>query len=319
MKKFLAISGGVGGAKLGLGLTKILSEDQLSFLVNTGDDFKHAGVNISPDIDTLMYTLSGLSNKELGWGRADESWAFLDSFKTLGGESWFQLGDRDLAVHLRRTELLDSGLSLSEVTAELFSRLGVKYRCWPMSESKVSTKVYSDDSLLSFQHYFVRDHCAHEVKAIMFDCSEQAQPPQDLIEYFNDPDLAGVIICPSNPYLSIDPILSVKSIRRAMACCVAPVIAISPIINGESVKGPTSKIMAELKLELSAKTVAMHYDGLINGFVLDTLDQQLVGEIEDTGCAVLVTNTMMNTLDDKAVLAQTVLEFCENLGDLKCG
>ena len=145
------------------------------------------------------------------------------------------------------------------------------------------------------------------------------RPPQDLIEYFNDPDLAGVIICPSNPYLSIDPILSVKSIRRALACCVAPVIAISPIINGESVKGPTSKIMAELKLELSAKTVALHYDGLINGFVLDTLDQQLAGEIEDTGCAVLVTNTMMNTLDDKAVLAQTVLEFCENLGDLKCG
>ncbi len=319
MKKFLAISGGVGGAKLGLGLTKILNEDQLSFLVNTGDDFKHAGVNISPDIDTLMYTLSGLNNQELGWGRADESWAFLDSFKTLGGESWFQLGDRDLAVHLRRTELLDSGQSLSEVTAELFSRLGVKYRCWPMSETQVSTKVYTDDGLLSFQHYFVRDHCGHEVKSIMFDGFEQAQPPQGLIDYFDDPDLAGVIICPSNPYLSIDPILSVKSIRKALSSCGAPVIAISPIINGEAVKGPTSKIMAELKLELSAKTVALHYDGLINGFVLDTLDQQIVGEIEDTGCAVLVTNTMMNTLDEKAVLAQTVLEFCDNLGELKCG
>ena len=318
-QKILAITGGVGGAKLALGLSRILNPEQVMFAVNVGDDFTHLGLHISPDIDSLTYALAQENNQELGWGRADESWAFLDSFKTLGGESWFQLGDRDLAVHLRRTELLDSGLSLSEVTAELFSRLGVKYRCWPMSESKVSTKVYTDDSLLSFQHYFVRDHCAHEVKSIMFDGSEQAQPPQDLIEYFNDPDLAGVIICPSNPYLSIDPILSVKSIRRALACCVAPVIAISPIINGESVKGPTSKIMAELKLELSAKTVAMHYDGLINGFVLDTLDQQLVGEIEDTACAVLVTNTMMNTLDDKAVLAQTVLEFCENLGDLKCG
>jgi LPPG:FO 2-phospho-L-lactate transferase len=319
MKKFLAISGGVGGAKLGLGLTQILSEDQLSFLVNTGDDFKHAGVNISPDMDTLMYTLSGLSNQQLGWGRADESWAFLDSFKTLGGESWFQLGDRDLAVHLRRTELLDSGLLLSEVTTEFFNRLGVKYRCWPMSETKVATKVYTDDGLLSFQHYFVRDHCEHKVKSIIFEGNEEAQPPQGLIEYFDDPDLAGVIICPSNPYLSIDPILSVEGIHRALTSCEAPVIAISPIINGESVKGPTSKIMAELSLELSAKTVALHYEGIINGFVLDTLDQQLVGEIEDTGCAVLVTNTMMNTLDDKTVLAQTVLELCDKLGDLKCG
>ena len=319
MKKFLAISGGVGGAKLGLGLTKVLSEDQLSFLVNTGDDFKHAGVNISPDIDTLMYTLSGLSNLKLGWGRADESWAFLDSFKDLGGESWFQLGDRDLAVHLRRTEMLDGGLLLSEVTAELFSRLGVKYRCWPMSETEVPTKVYTDDGLLSFQHYFVRDHCEHEVKSIMFEGNERARPPLGLLDYIMDSDLAGVIICPSNPYLSVDPILSIKSIRNALAECKAPVVAISPIINGESVKGPTSKIMAELKLELSAKTVASHYNDIINGFVLDTLDQDLVGEVEDTGCSVLVTNTMMNTLDDKTELAQTVIEFCERLGDFECG
>ena len=319
MKNFLAISGGVGGAKLGLGLTKELNEDQLSFLVNTGDDFKHAGMNISPDMDTLMYTLSGLSNQQLGWGRADESWAFLDSFKSLGGESWFQLGDRDLAVHLRRTELLNSGRLLSDVTNELFHRLGVKYRCWPMSETEVPTKVYTSDGLLSFQHYFVRDHCAHKVQSIVFEANEHARPPQGLLDYIGDPDLSGVIICPSNPYLSIDPILSITSIRKALVACAAPVVAISPIINGDSVKGPTSKIMEELKLELSAKTVASHYKGIIDGFVLDTLDGALTGEVEGMGCGVLVTNTMMKTLDDKVELAQTVVEFIGNLGDLGCG
>ncbi len=312
MKKYLAISGGVGGAKLGLGLTKVLDESQLAFLVNTGDDFQHAGLNISPDLDTLMYTLSGLSNEELGWGRFDESWDFLDAYKRLGGESWFQLGDRDLAVHLRRTELLKLGNKLSAVTKELFNQLGVDYRCWPMSETEIATKVNTSDGVFSFQHYFVRDHCEHKVESIMFSGSDLAEPPVEFLTYLKDPELRGVIICPSNPFLSIDPILSIQTIRTGLISCQAPVIAVSPIVNGESIKGPTSKIMSEMNLELSARSVAQHYKGLIDGFLLDTLDTKLIYEVEQTGCKVMAHNTLMSTLDDKRELAQTVIEICND-------
>jgi LPPG:FO 2-phospho-L-lactate transferase len=313
MKKYLAITGGVGGAKLALGLTKILSESEVAFLVNTGDDFEHMGLSISPDLDTLMYTLSGLSNAEVGWGRDGETWRCLDAYKKLGGESWFSLGDEDLAVHFRRTELLNEGRSLSEVTADLFKCLGVHYPCWPMSDESVRTHIETEVGRLEFQHYFVRDRCDHEVKSIHFVSSTVAHPAGGLVRYLGDPDLCGVIICPSNPFLSIDPILSVPGLKEALMASNAPIIAVSPLIGGQAIKGPTAKIMNELGLVLSPVSVAVHYLDLITGFILDDTDKEYVQTIQELGLSVVTTQTLMNSLDDRVNLAQTAVKLCDKL------
>ena len=313
MKKYLAITGGVGGAKLALGLTKILSESEVAFLVNTGDDFEHMGLAISPDLDTLMYTLSGLSNVELGWGRGGETWRCLDAYKKLGGDSWFSLGDEDLAVHLRRTEMLKLGSSLSEVTADLFGHLGVHYSCWPMSDKPVRTQIETEAGRLEFQHYFVRDRCEHVVKSIHFVSSSVAYPTHDLLRYLEDPDLCGIIVCPSNPFLSVDPILSVRGLKEALIGSKIPIVAISPLINGQAVKGPTAKIMKELRLVLSPVSVAAHYKDFINGFILDETDAGHAAEITKSGISVVTAQTLMASLDDRINLAQTAVNLCDKL------
>jgi LPPG:FO 2-phospho-L-lactate transferase len=313
MKKYLVITGGVGGAKLALGLTKILSESEVAFLVNTGDDFEHMGLSISPDLDTLMYTLSGLSNVDLGWGREGETWRCLEAYKRLGGDSWFNLGDEDLAVHLRRTELLKQGWTLSDVTTELFRSLGVYYSCWPMSDGSVRTYIETEAGCLEFQHYFVRDRCEHEVKSIHFVSSAVARPAGGLVRYLEDPDLNGIIICPSNPFLSIDPILSVPELKEALIRSNVPIIAVSPLINGQSIKGPTSKIMNELDLVLSPVSVALHYADLITGFIIDDIDKEYFQTIQELGLSVVTTQTLMNSLDDRVNLAQTAVKLCDKI------
>jgi len=312
-KQVLALSGGIGGAKLALGLSKIVLDESLIVVANTGDDFEHFGLTICPDLDTLTYTLSGLSNQKLGWGRADETWTFMKAIADLGGESWFNLGDGDLAIHVERTRRLNAGMRLTEVTQAFCQSLGIKAQIIPMSDDPVRTIVHTQEGSLSFQHYFVRDQCKPVVTKIDFDGSESAQINPLFLNTLSDSNLEAIIICPSNPFISIDPILSLPGLSDALQTSPAPVIAVSPIIGDKAIKGPTAKIMKELNLSSSAVSVAKYYQHLLDGFVLDQVDEASAEEIEQLGMKVVVTNTLMNHLDDKVALAETVLEFAKQI------
>jgi LPPG:FO 2-phospho-L-lactate transferase len=307
--RYVALSGGVGGAKLSLGLAHLLGE-RLTVIVNTGDDFEHIGLYVSPDIDTTLYTLSGLVNPETGWGRRDESWSFMAAVAQLGGPTWFRLGDGDLAMHVERTRRLRAGETLGEITAHLGARLGVAAKIVPMSDDPVRTLVDTDMGRLAFQEYFVREQCRPKVAAIRFDGAAQARPCPSALDALSDPRVAGVIICPSNPYLSVDPILAVPGMEAALKACAAPIIAVTPLIAGKAVKGPTAKIMEELGLETSTATIVDHYADLIDGFVLDRKDAASEGGL---GLPALVANTLMQSFDDKTVLAMACLGFCRQL------
>jgi len=311
---YLAITGGIGGAKLALGLSKILTGDQLAMVVNTGDDFKHLGLHISPDIDTLVYTLAGESNTDTGWGRRDESWQCMDALAALGGETWFRLGDRDLAMHLERTRRLEAGESLTRVTAGLASSLGIDYRILPMSDDPVRTQVLTAGEVMDFQHYFVRDRCQPVVSGFTFDGADSARISPEIDQCLNDPALAGIILCPSNPFVSIDPILAVRGMQQRLVQCPAPVIAVSPLVGGAAIKGPTVKMMQELSIPNTAAWVAGHYRHFLKGFVLDNKDVALRDEVEALGMKVSVTQTVMETLDDRVKLAQVCLDFIGQLG-----
>jgi LPPG:FO 2-phospho-L-lactate transferase len=300
----VALSGGVGGAKLVLGLSRVLPADELMVIANTGDDFEHLGLVISPDIDTVMYTLAGLANPELGWGRHDETWSFMDTLAAIGGETWFRLGDRDLAVHVERTRRLQAGETLSAITADLCRRLGVGPRVVPMSDDRVRTRVRTDDGWIEFQDYFVHRRCEPVVREVAFHGAGTARAHPDFLAALADPQLAAVVVCPSNPFISIEPILAVPGVRAALADCVAPVVAVSPIIGGRAVKGPTAKMMAELGLTPSASAVAHRYGGLIDGYVVDYADMDQVAGI---GPKVMLAQTLMTTLADREALARTVL------------
>ena len=306
--KVVAISGGIGGAKLALGLYRVLPADSLMVACNTGDDFEHLGLNISPDMDTVLYTLAGIANPQTGWGRADETWSFMQALESLGGESWFRLGDADLALHVERTRRLAGGESLSAVSDDLCQRLGVRARVVPMSDQPVRTMVHTDDGILAFQRYFVQNRCEPEVTGFTFHGAADAHPSLPLWEALIGEDLDAVVICPSNPFISIDPILAVPGLRGAIADCRAPVIAVSPIIGSNSVKGPTAKMMSELGVPQSARTVAEHYDGLISGYVLDDTDR---GTVTNLPC--LHTRILMQTETDKITLATELLDFARTI------
>jgi LPPG:FO 2-phospho-L-lactate transferase len=301
----VALSGGVGGAKLALGLSRVLPSDELLIVANTGDDFEHLGLAISPDIDTLMYTLAGLANQEFGWGRQDETWSFMETLTAIGGETWFRLGDRDLAVHVERTRRLRAGESLSAITEDLCRRVGVGPRVLPMSDDPVRTRVRTDEGWIDFQDYFVQRRCEPVVHELAFDGAATARAQPDFLAALADPLLKAVVICPSNPFISIDPILALPGVRAALADCAAPVIAVSPIIGGRAVKGPTAKMMAELGTPPSAGAVARRYGELIDGYVVDFADMDQVAGI---GPKVTLGQTMMTTLADREALARTVLQ-----------
>ena len=252
----VALSGGIGGAKLALGLSRILPADQLLIVANTGDDFEQLGVSISPDIDTLMYTLAGLDNRELGWGRRDESWAFMEALGALGGPVWFRLGDRDMAIHIERTRRRLAGESLSAITADFCRRLGVGPRVLPMSDDPVRTRVLSETGWLDFQDYFVGQQCRPVVRELAFVGAERARPQTEVLAALAGGRVRAVVVCPSNPFISVEPILAVKGMRAALLGCGAPVVAVSPIIGGRAVKGPTAKMMTELGIVPSAASVA---------------------------------------------------------------
>lgn len=309
----VALSGGVGGAKLALGLYHAMDPADLLVVANTGDDFEHLGLRICPDIDTVTYTLGGLSNQELGWGRQDESWAFMDALGTLGGETWFNLGDRDLALHVERTRRLQAGETLSDITADVAAHFSIGAAIAPMCDQDVRTIVETPQGPLAFQHYFVRDRCEPAVTGFRFEGAESARPSPALNAAFagSGPDL--VVICPSNPFISIDPILAVPGVREMLEACAAPIIAVSPIVGGQAIKGPTAKMMGELGMDATAAGIVRHYGGLIDGFVLDTVDADAAEGIKASGPDVLVTNTVMKSLDDRVGLARGVIAFSEQL------
>jgi len=308
--KIVAISGGIGGAKLALGLYRALPADSLMVACNTGDDFEHLGLSISPDLDTVLYTLAGLANPQTGWGRADETWSFMQALESLGGETWFRLGDADLAIHVERTGRLAAGESLSAVSDDFCTRLGVRARVVPMSDQPVRTMVYTDDGIVPFQRYFVQNRCQPRVTGFSFHGAGDAHPSLPLWEALLGESLEAVVICPSNPFISIDPILAVPGLRGAIADCGAPVVAVSPIIAGDAVKGPTAKMMAELGMPRSARAVAEHYEGLLTGFVLDEADE---GTITHLPC--LHTRILMQSEEDKTALAVKVLDFAREIAD----
>ena len=307
---YVALCGGVGGAKLALGLAKVLPPENLTIVVNTGDDFEHVGLHVSPDIDTVLYTLAGLANPEQGWGLAGETWNFMGALDRLGGPAWFRLGDQDLATHVERTGRLSRGDTLSAVTEHLRQRLGVAPAIVPMSDDPVATFVATDEGRLAFQAYFVERRCAPKVMSIEFHGAATAKPAPAALAALARPDLAGLIICPSNPWLSVDPMLAIPGWRAAIERLRVPRIAVTPIVAGQAIKGPTGKIMGELGVPLHVASIAAHYRGLIDGFVLDSADAHLAA---DLGLPAVATATIMRTLDDRIGLARASLEFCRSL------
>jgi len=308
----VALAGGVGGAKLAWGLARCLPPERLTIVVNTADDFEHLGLHISPDLDTVMYTLAGLANPQSGWGLRDETWSMLKMLGRYDGPTWFRLGDQDLATHLLRSLWLREGFPLTWVTRELCKLLGVRHAVLPMSDAPVRTLVETDAGRLPFQEYFVARRCEPAVRAIHFEGIQSAQPTPDVVQSLREVDV--IVFCPSNPFVSLDPILALPAVRRILAASRAPKVAVSPIVGGRALKGPAAKMMHELGLEVSPLGVARHYQDLLTGFVLDRQDEDIKLSIAfELGIRALVTDTVMKTDEDRVRLAQEALEFAAGL------
>jgi LPPG:FO 2-phospho-L-lactate transferase len=311
----VALAGGVGGAKLAEGLAQILPPENLTVIVNTGDDFVHWGLNISPDLDTVCYTLAGLANPVTGWGRMDESWNVFEQMERLGAEAWFRLGDKDLATHLERTRRLRDAEPLSSITRDLCARWGIRHTVLPMSDDPVATMV---DTLemgeLAFQEYFVHQRCEPTVRGFRFEGIESARPAPGVREAIEAAD--ALVICPSNPWVSVDPILKTAPLSPPIfgENGGKTVVAVSPIIGGKTVKGPAAKMFAELGIEPSALAVARHYGSpLLTGFVLDAVDANLAEAVSALTIVPFSTNTIMNLSDNRRQLAEDVLNFIQRL------
>lgn len=311
--RVIALSGGVGGAKLAWGLAQRLSPSELAIVCNTGDDFEHLGLPICPDLDTVMYTLAGLSNAQQGWGLEGETWRVLEALGRLGGESWFRLGDADLATHLHRGKRLREGATLTQITRELCRALGVEHPVWPMTDDPVRTIVRGSGGELAFQHYFVRDQCRPAVTGFRFDGIADARPQAELMGAIADAGTSGIVICPSNPFVSVDPILSLPGLRDALVRRGLPIVAVSPIVGGQAIKGPAAKMMAELGMPVTAVAVARHYRGLVGGMVIDQVDAAQAPAIEALGMHVMTAQSVMRTPDDKVKLAEEVLSFARRI------
>ncbi len=307
--KVLALAGGVGGAKLALGLSICLPPGDLTICVNTGDDETFHGLHVSPDLDTMMYTLSGLSNKEMGWGVAEDTFTALEMLGKFGVDTWFNLGDRDLATHIRRTQLLSEGKTLSEVTSELNQNLGVFHDIIPMSDDPVKTVLSTDEGELPMQRYFVGRRTEPKVSEVRYLGAETAAASPGLHDSLAK---AGMLVfCPSNPYLSLAPILALPAVRQRIRAFPGKRVCVSPIVGGDAVKGPAGKIMAELGKEVSCVEVAREYKDLCDVLVLDNQDSALAPQVEELGITPLVTSTIMDTEEDKIALAREILALAE--------
>jgi LPPG:FO 2-phospho-L-lactate transferase len=302
------LTGGVGGAKLALGLCHAIPAADVTAIVNTGDDFTHLGLAVSPDVDTLLYTLSGKANPVQGWGRADESWSFMEAVRSLGGDDWFALGDGDLALHVLRTQRLRRGDALSAIISDFAAAWQIPARILPMSDDPVATRVLTPQGELDFQEYFVKRKCAPAIQAIRFVGAQTARAAPGVIEALSDEHTRAILIAPSNPFLSIDPILAVGPIRQALLQTRVPVVAVSPIVAGDAVKGPTAKIMRELELEISANTVSRHYGDLLDGMLIDARDPPTALDLPHARA-----DTLMKTLEDRIRVARAALDLSDSL------
>lgn len=309
----VALAGGVGGAKLAVGLAAALPPGELTIVVNTGDDFDHLGFTICPDLDTVIYTLAGVNNPKTGWGRVAESWQFMNEVKRLGGEDWFQLGDRDLALHVLRREALMRGEALSTVTQTLAMRFGVRHAILPMSDTPVRTRVNTASGELAFQDYFVRQRCKPRVTGFRYAGARKARVPDALARLMRK-RVHAVVLCPSNPFVSIAPIFSVPAISSWLKTRNFPVIAVSPIVGGAAIKGPAAKMMRELGVTPNALEIARHYGKRVDHWVIDQQDASLSAAIEQLGKRVLVTDTLMTNSSKSAALARRVIRFARDAG-----
>ena len=305
--KVLALAGGVGGAKLALGLRDILDEESLAIVVNTGDDEEFFGLHVSPDLDTVMYTLGGIANPDTGWGISGETFRSLNRLRQYGVDTWFNLGDLDMATHIRRTQLLGQGNTLSEVTNSLCSSLGIAHSIFPMTDDTLKTIVITEISEMSFQEYFVKNRCDPRVVSLRFDSPSECSPSPGFVTALNESDL--LVFCPSNPFLSVDPILAVTGVRKKIENFRGARIAVSPIVGGEAIKGPAGKILRELGHEVSCVGVAKRYVDLCDVFIIDNVDADLASTIEKLGMRVVVTNTIMNNDQEKRTLAREILSL----------
>jgi LPPG:FO 2-phospho-L-lactate transferase len=318
MIRITAFAGGVGGAKLVDGLARVLPPEKIKIIVNIGDDFDHLGLRICPDIDTVCYTLAGNANPETGWGRDEETWNVMDNLVRLGGPGWFRLGDKDLATHLERTRLLAAGVPLSEITQQFCQAWGIRQKVIPASDQRVPTYVDTDEGEMPFQEYFVRHRCQPRVRGFRFENVERSLPAPGALEAIQQADV--VVICPSNPWVSIDPILAIPGIRQLIAR--KAVLAVSPIIGDQAVKGPAAKMFRELEIVPSAFAVARHYGavdkgGILSGFVLDRRDEDQIEPVRALGLQTLSTETWMKTMQDRHHLAEKVFTFSKYLSTSK--
>lgn len=305
------LTGGIGGAKLVQGLAQILEPQQLTAIVNTGDDFEHLGLPISPDLDTLMYTLGGTVNQETGWGLDGESWDFMEALGAMDGPDWFRLGDKDLATHIRRRQLLAEGLTLTKATQQLYQAAGVRITAVPMSDQPVCTRIHTNSHILDFQDYFVRQKAQPVAHKIAYDGADSASGSPDALTAL-DSVTDAILIAPSNPWLSIDPILSLSDIKQRIINTNTPVVGVSPIVEGRAIKGPTAKLMGELGLDISVLSIAQHYADILDGFIIDHRDSNQRTAIEELGIRVGITETIMNKPADKTALADFCLRFAAN-------
>jgi LPPG:FO 2-phospho-L-lactate transferase len=313
LPRIVALSGGVGGAKLVVGLARQVEPEQLLVVANGGDDFEHLGLTICPDADTLLYAGAGLDNPATGWGRRDETWTFMAVLKDLGGPGWFQLGDGDLALHVLRSERLARGERLSAVLDDVRHRLGVDFRILPMSDDPVRTWLDTSEGRLPFQDWFVARRCVPAVGGLAFVGADTARPAPGLLEALAGPALEAVVICPSNPLISVAPILALTPLRAALEATRAPIVAISPLVGGRALKGPAAKMMTELGLGSDAVAIARFYAGLVDGLIIDQADADQAPAIEALGIRTLVAPAVMIDLDDRVAVARTTLGFARDL------
>jgi LPPG:FO 2-phospho-L-lactate transferase len=306
----VALCGGIGGAKLALGLSHVVPADRLSIVVNTGDDFRHLGLHVSPDIDTVTYTLAGRANRETGWGREGETWRFMDAVAELGGETWFRLGDTDLATSAVRTMRLEAGDRLTDITRHNARALGVESAILPVTDDPLATIVETADGPIGFQHYFVQRKCEPRVEGVRYAGAAEARVTPEVIAALSNPELSAIVLCPSNPYLSIDPMLAIPGFRACLEAAEAPVVAVSPIVGGRAVKGPLAKMMAEAGLDVSPLSVARHYGALVDVLIVDEEDR----DVQFEGTRVHVAPTVMQSLEDRKSLAREALAVAHRSG-----
>ena len=316
MGTVVALAAQIGGAKLADGLYRLRGKD-LTVVVNTGDDYEQFGLTFSPDLDTMVYTLAGIASPSAGWEPAEETFSLFEMLKSLGGSDRFRIGDKSLAAPLLRSGGLYDGRRLTEITLDFCRHLGVTARILPASDDPLRTQLLTDDGAVSFQEYFVELGCEPEVRGFQYAGADQARISDELLDALYSKDLEAVVICPSNPYHSIRPILEVNGMKEVLHRCGAPVVAVTPIIGGHALKGSADKMMRELGRDVSARSVAMEYLHIIDGFVIDEADTELAEGIRASGIQVIRAKTIMRTVDDRIALARTVLDFAQSVSEAK--